>query len=84
MDEAYKKLFSEFDVNMDLILSREEFLMGLDKYSKEIRITDRQKIRLMTLADKDLNNKIDYKEFSNFLTTIKLPEDKEEGFDGKN
>lgn len=34
MNEAYIKIFGEFDVNLDNELTREEFLMGLDKYNK--------------------------------------------------
>jgi len=34
MDEAYEKMFGEFDVNLDNELTRDEFLSGLDKYNK--------------------------------------------------
>ena len=47
IDTAYKKIFGEFDVNNDGTLSREEFLKGLDAHNKTLRLTERQKIRLM-------------------------------------
>jgi len=41
--DSYLKLFSEFDTNNDKILSRDEFLWGLDKYNKilKLQLTER-------------------------------------------
>ena len=80
IDEAYRKLFSEFDTNMDSVLSREEFLLGLDKYNKYIKLSERQKIRLMDIADKDKSNSIDFGEFSKLLDDIDVTETEKKKF----
>lgn len=47
---SYEKLFKEFDTNLDYSLSRQEFLQGLDKHNKVLKLTERQKIRLMEVT----------------------------------
>ncbi|EAS01251.2 EF-hand protein (macronuclear) [Tetrahymena thermophila SB210] len=66
--KAYEELFKEFDQNTDMVLSRAEFIQGLDLYNNELNLTDRQKIRLMMTADQNKDNKIDMKEFISFIT----------------
>jgi hypothetical protein len=40
-EEAYEKLFKEFDTDNNFKLTREEFLAGLDKYNDKINLTTR-------------------------------------------
>ncbi|KRX01802.1 hypothetical protein PPERSA_00512 [Pseudocohnilembus persalinus] len=75
MNIAYQKLFKEFDTNMDMQLSRAEFLQGLDNHDKDLLLTNRQKIRLMETADKDKNDMINFQEFITIFEKIKLDEE---------
>ena len=82
MNEGYLRIFGEFDVNGDNVLTREEFISGLDKFNKHLQLTERQKIKLMEMADKDGNNSIDFQEFSKLLNEIDVAEEEEGGLSG--
>ena len=41
MKSGYHKIFGEFDVNGDNVLTREEFISGLDKFNKHLQLTER-------------------------------------------
>jgi len=58
-----REIFREFDQNNDNVLSREEFLIGLDRYDRELQLNESDKLDLVCLADKNKDSRIDLEEF---------------------
>lgn len=57
-------------MNNDKVITREEFLQAVDTFDSKINISERQKVLLVTLADKNRDNKIDYNEFLELLKQV--------------
>ena len=74
---SFNELFKRFDLNKNGTISREEFLTSLDSLDKQIKLSERQKVLLLTAADRKQTNAIKYDDFISLLKTMDLKDDSE-------